>query len=251
MKKLPKNTPRNCVVTVGALFFAVGIILLFIAETTSAFTAPDKARELFFIDWEDYEKLGAADTRYAIWNEMMASYRTAKFLYMDIGILFSLLGVLAFCYSRTFKTHYFPFVPSDKWTIIIWGLVGYALIVFQTIFDISSDTSRYPMPFFKDAHVRAFASLYVGLLLFSPIILLIGFLMLNGRRLGIALLYPLQFQNVFKQIVFLLLFLFFSTGLVLSFWGGILAFSAAGFLIWIWVILCTRASWLNVDDSKS
>ncbi len=235
---------KNLIILLAATMTILGIILLFASIQIPAFKEPDKANALFMMSWGDFQNLGLEGERLTVWNDRIEQYRTNKFVLFDCGLTLLFLGICFGLFSLTIKK--VPTVPSSKWVVIFLGFLGYYIILYEFIYILDNDFVRYPAPFFMDAQVKAFAGVFSPLLLFGLFVPIIGYVLLPKKPLGSNL-----FIKPSKEFLFFSLLLLLFTGLVISLASGPAPFSLTGFLIWIWVVLCTRSAWLSDKNNQS
>ena len=238
-------TFKNFVTTIGAVLLLFGIFFLCWATLTPAFTDVAAARELAFISRDDYDALGPPEARGSIWDSQIRPYRTNHFLLWDVGTLLCLLSLICLVFRISFREQTSPQFPKKKWIIIALGFLGYGLIIYQFIYSFDSDFERYPAPLFFDAHVRGLALAAPILISFFVVIAFVGFLiLLNKDYQGKLLIKPTR-NLAWVEFIFLPFLMFFVSGFIVSVTAGPAGYSTAGFAVWIWIILCTRALCLS------
>lgn len=241
-------TFKNFVTCFGVVFLVFGIFFLCWATLTPAFTDIAATRELAHISRDDYDVLGPPEARSSIWDSQIRPYRTNRFLFWDIGTLLCLLSLLCLVFRVSFREQTFPQFPKIKWMIIAMGLLGYGLIIYQFIYSFDSDFERYPAPLFFDAHVRGLALAFPSLSSFFVIIPVIGLLILMKKHYQGRLLIKPRRDLIWLEFIFLPLLMFFVSGFIVSVTAGPASYSAAGFALWVWIILCTRAFCLSNSE---
>ncbi|MFK7793185.1 MAG: hypothetical protein AB8B88_11015 [Devosiaceae bacterium] len=238
-------TFQNIVIGVGVVLLLFGIFFLCGATLTPAFTDMKAAEALAMISRENFEALGSRDIRYEIWETQMMPYRTNRFLLWDIGVMLVLSSGFCLGFQLTFQSKSSPQVLEWKWALIIIGMLGYGLIFYEIVYSFTSEATRYLAPLFYDAHIRGFIPAFIFLMYFWVVIPIIGLPLLWKRGYQGNLFIAPKLQSVWIELLFAPFLIFFIFGFVVSVIVGPAAYSAAGFAIWIWIILCTRAYWLG------
>lgn len=233
---------KNLMVIIGMLFLFLGLICLYWSITIPAFTNQTEAESLFMMGWEEYKSLSAQNNNFEIWESRMDNLRTIKFILLDWSLVFTGISILCFAVLPTVKKRRFS-VPAN-WIIIFSGVVGYMLLIYQIVYDLNSEFTRYPQPFFMDAHIKAVSGIFYPLIIFSIVIVVTGIMLLRGKNYRGEIIFKTRRRKGASNFLLSIIFVIMVIGLIVSMISGPMAFATIAFLIWIWVILCTRSVYL-------
>lgn len=235
-----------CIVLALCVF--VGFVLVFYSWSIAEFTDDNAAMEWLWSDYpEDMNREAYAEFN-ENWHRGMDEFRTNKWPIHDRGIGLLTLGgllllVLQICkWCSVFSISQIQ-TPKRKITLLMLGLIGFAFMIASMVHEITRIMDRHEVPIWADSSaiplfaISRFAK--EGFL----VIFIVGVLQLWIAKFP-AYLFEAHLKTTGRSLLLwvpygILTMWFVGSVFEAVYYGVFLAIP--GFLIWIYVVLSTRA----------
>jgi hypothetical protein len=247
--------PNKIFAGAAAIALILGVLALGWASQLSAYTDPDAAVELLRREPPVglYRDSAQLDAYTRDWFTKLDALRTEKYPLFGRGAALILLGLCALAAAvaadaKRVQTLASLSSPSNRWLLIGLGVLGTWIVFAGAFVDVFQAIYTHHVPPWADSPGIPIAALVAGSRFWTPVVLIVGLLLMFRARLPVRLLSWDQSRPVLSivtSVVFLplLALALAAAALCLVYGDGWL--ELPGYILWAYVIASTRSAVLS------